>query len=140
MTHIPIALGTAGFLGVLYVALSLRVTLLRWSAKVSIGEGTTQAVAFGKEQEEISPLRAAIRAHANFAEYVPIALILLAWIEAAGASHTLCLILAAMLILARIAHPIGMARKAPNPFRGGGAALTWAMLLIAGLEALKLAL
>jgi uncharacterized membrane protein YecN with MAPEG domain len=140
MTNIPIALGTSGILGILYVALSFRVTLLRWSAKVSIGEGTTQAVAFGKEQEEISPLRAAIRAHANFAEHVPIALILLAGIEAAGASHALCLILAIMLIAARIAHPIGMARKAPNPFRGGGAALTWLMIGIAGLEALKLSL
>jgi uncharacterized membrane protein YecN with MAPEG domain len=140
MTNIPIALGTAGFLGVLYVALSFRVTLLRWSAKVSIGEGATQTVAFGKEQEEISPLRAAIRAHANFAEYVPIALILLAGIEAAGASHALCLILAIMLIAARVAHPIGMARKAPNPFRGGGAALTWLMIGIAGLVALFKAL
>jgi uncharacterized membrane protein YecN with MAPEG domain len=140
MTNIPIALGTAGFLGVLYVALSFRVTLVRWSAKVSIGDGAAPPVAFGKEREELSPLRAIIRSHANFAEYVPIALILLAGIEAAGASQTLCLILAAMLIIARIAHPIGMARKAPNPFRGGGAALTWAMILIAGLEALKLAL
>jgi uncharacterized membrane protein YecN with MAPEG domain len=140
MTKIPIALGTAGFLAILYVVLSVRVVLARWNSKVSIGEGTTEAVAFGKENEEISPLRAAIRSHANFAEYVPIALILLAGIEAAGASHALCLILAIMLIAARIAHPIGMARKAPNPFRGGGLALTLLMIGIAGLVAIFKAL
>jgi uncharacterized membrane protein YecN with MAPEG domain len=139
MTNIPITLGTAGILGLFYVLISVRVTATRWRTRVSVGDDTSQPAAFGTETE-VSPLRIAIRSHANFAEYVPIALILLGGIEAAGASHALCLILAAMLILGRLAHPIGMARKAPNPFRAGGAALTWLMIGIAGLEALKLAL
>jgi uncharacterized membrane protein YecN with MAPEG domain len=135
MTNIPITLGTAGILGIFYVAISFRVTAARWKAKVSVGEDSPQPAAFGTETA-VSPLRIAIRSHANFAEYVPIALILLGGIEAAGANRTLCLILAAMLILGRLAHPIGMARKAPNPFRAGGAMLTWTMIGIAAVEAL----
>jgi uncharacterized membrane protein YecN with MAPEG domain len=134
MTNIPIALFTAGLLGIFYVALSVRVTVARWNTNVSLGEDA-QVAAFGKETE-VSPLRIAIRSHANFVEYVPLALILLAWIEAAGASRILCLVLAAMLILGRLAHPIGMARKAPNPFRAGGAMLTWTMIGIAAVVAL----
>jgi uncharacterized membrane protein YecN with MAPEG domain len=137
MTNIPISLGTAGILGILYVALSFRVTLSRWDSKVSVGDGATPAVAFGKEAEA-SKLRIAIRSHGNFAEYVPISLILLAGIEAAGASRTLCLVLAGMLILSRLLHPIGMARKAPNPFRAGGAVLSWLMILGAAVTAVVL--
>jgi hypothetical protein len=37
------------------------------------------------------------------------------------------------LVVARIAHVIGMARPAPNPFRAVGALVTWALLL--GLSA-----
>jgi hypothetical protein len=135
VTDIPIALGTAGILGILYVALSARVTLARWEFKVSVGDGPTPALPFGKEGEP-SKLRIAIRAHANFAEYVPISLILLAGIEAAGASRTLCLVLAGMLILSRLMHPIGMARKAPNLFRAGGAMLAWLMIVAAAVTAL----
>jgi uncharacterized membrane protein YecN with MAPEG domain len=94
-------------------------------------------VPFGKEAE-VSRLRVDIRSHANFAEYVPISLILLAGIEAAGANRTLCLMLAVMLILSRFMHPIGMARKAPNPLRAGGAILAWLMILGAAVTALLL--
>jgi uncharacterized membrane protein YecN with MAPEG domain len=138
MTNIPITLGTAGILGFFYVVISLRVTAARWKTRVSVGEDTGQPASFGTETA-VSPLRIAIRSHANFAEYVPIALILLGGIESAGANRTLCLILAAMLILGRLAHPIGMARKAPNPFRAGGALLTWTMIGVTAIVALLLA-
>jgi len=138
MTNIPVTLGTAGILGIFYIVISLRVTAARWKTKVSIGENSPQPAAFGTESG-VSPLLIAIRSHANFSEYVPIALILLGGIEAAGTSRTLCIILAAMLILGRLAHPIGMARKAPNPFRAGGALLTWAMIGIAAVVALVMA-
>jgi uncharacterized membrane protein YecN with MAPEG domain len=137
MTNIPIALGTAGILGILYVVLSVRVTRSRWESKVSVGDGSGPAVPFGKE-DETAKLRVAIRSHANFAEYVPLSLILLAGIEAAGANRALCLALAGMLILSRLLHPIGMARKAPNPFRAGGAMLSWLMILGAAVTAVVL--
>jgi hypothetical protein len=46
--------------------------------------------------------------------------------------------LAVMLILSRFMHPIGMARKAPNPLRAGGAILAWLMILGAAVTALLL--
>jgi len=48
--------------------------------------------------------------------------------------------LAVLLIAGRIAHPVGMARKAPNPFRAGGAILTWVVITLASLDALRIAL
>jgi uncharacterized membrane protein YecN with MAPEG domain len=58
-----------------------------------------------------------MRAHANFAEYTPIFLILLAAVElAVGASLWLWGI-AILFILSRLAHPFGMERPAPNFLR-----------------------
>ncbi len=132
MIELPVTLGTAGLLGLLYLALTIAVVRGRWVHKVSIGDGSGQP--------GTGALLVPIRAHANFAEYVPLALILLGGIEYAGAPHILCLILAAMLIIGRIAHPLGMARPAPNPFRAGGACLTWGMIGIASITALVIAL
>jgi uncharacterized membrane protein YecN with MAPEG domain len=128
ISAIPVTLGSAGLLGLFYIVLSLLVVRARGSYKVSIGDGSDKPGAEG--------LAILIRSHGNFSEYVPLALILLGGIEAAGASHTLCLILAAMLIIGRILHPIGLGRPAPNPYRAGGAMLTWTMMIIASIVAL----
>jgi uncharacterized membrane protein YecN with MAPEG domain len=138
MTDIPVALGAAGLLGLIFVFLSVRVTMVRANSKISIGD-SSQTVALGKETEA-SALQIACRSQANFAEYVPIALILLGGIEAAGASHDFCLVLAVLLVAARIAHPIGMSRPAPNPFRAGGALATWLVITLAALDAVRIAL
>ena len=126
---IPVTLATAGLLGLIYMVLSVRVTNERRKTKVSVGDGG-----------DSGPLLVAVRSHANFAEYVPIILILFAGIELAGGSHGLLVILAVLLVAGRIAHPVGMARPAPSPYRAGGAVLTWLVLLIASLWALRLAL
>jgi uncharacterized membrane protein YecN with MAPEG domain len=116
MTDIPVALATAGILGLLFVYLSVRVTMARAKTKISVGDDAQGTVMLGREADA-TPLQIACRAQANCAEYVPIA-----------------------LIAARIAHPIGMTRKAPNPFRAGGALLTWVMIVLAGLDALRIAI
>jgi uncharacterized membrane protein YecN with MAPEG domain len=130
MTPIPITIFTAGLLGLIYLALTVAVARARISSKVMLGDGADAPGAAG--------LKIAIRAHGNFAEYVPLALILLGGIEWAGAPRWLCLLLAAMLVIGRLAHPFGLTRPAPNPFRAGGAMLTWVMLGIASLTALVL--
>jgi len=56
-------------LGIIYVALSFRTLLLRRGADVPIGDG-------GNIQ-----LHRAIRAHANFAEYTPITVLLMFFVE-----------------------------------------------------------
>jgi uncharacterized membrane protein YecN with MAPEG domain len=128
---VPVTLFTAGLLGLIYLALTVGVVRGRFALKLMLGDGAGSPKGDG--------LFVAVRAHANFAEYVPLALILLGGIEWAGAPRLLCIVLAAMLIIGRIAHPLGMGRPSPNPFRAGGAMLTWVMIGIASLTALVIA-
>lgn len=128
---------TAAVLGLIYLVLTARVVAGRIKSKVIIGDGGAELILHGQGKQP-SALHTAIRAHGNFAEYVPLALILLAAVEAVHAPHLLCRVLAAMLVLGRVLHPIGMAKPAPNAFRAGGAMLTWAMIFVASLTALVL--
>ncbi len=70
MMHITLIY--AGLLGLLFLLLSFWVVKRRAQFKVMIGEG------------EAPEMRAAIRAHGNFAEYVPLTLLLMALCELAG--------------------------------------------------------
>jgi uncharacterized membrane protein YecN with MAPEG domain len=125
---------TAAILGLIYMVLTARVVAARLKGKVMLGDGAPA------NSGQPSDLLKAIRAHGNFAEYVPLALILLAAVEACHAPHILCLALAGMLVLGRVLHPIGIALPAPNVFRAGGAMLTWVMIVVASLTALVLVL
>jgi uncharacterized membrane protein YecN with MAPEG domain len=83
-------------------------------------------------------LAVAIRRHGNWTEHVPYAVVLLALLELNGAGagflHTLGLI----LLVARIAHPLGLnAATAKNPLRGLGAFGTLAVSLAAALMLLR---
>jgi uncharacterized membrane protein YecN with MAPEG domain len=103
----------AAALALLNIWLGLRVSRLRFSHKVAIGHGDDKAV------------EARMRAHANFNEYVPIALILMLLIELnVGPSRWLWGV-GAVLVVARVLHPFGMDRPQPSPLRAGGALLTW---------------
>jgi len=138
MIEFPITLAVSGILGLIYVALSLNVSLARVNSKISLGDGSGDVVKVGKEGAA-PRLQIACRMHANFAEYVPLALILLGGIEATGAAHWLVELLAVLLVVARVVHPIGMMRPTPNLFRAGGALLTWAVIGWAAIDALIIA-
>jgi len=113
-----ITLIIAAALGLLNVWLGVRVLRDRFSNKVSLGDG------------DMPLIRARMRAHANFNEYVPIALILMALVEMnVGGSRWLWGI-GALLVVARVLHPFGLERPAPNPYRMLGAVLTFASLLL----------
>ena len=86
----------AGIFGLIYIWLSYGVIKLRLNKKISLGSG-------GDEELEI-----AMRVHSNFIEYVPICLILLWFLEIVTYSSGLSFILACVLILARLAHIIGL--------------------------------
>jgi uncharacterized membrane protein YecN with MAPEG domain len=131
MTSIPVTLGTAGIMGLILLALSFNVTRVRIRTRVISGDG---GGAPGTES-----LAVAMRIQANFVEYVPMILVLMGGIEAAGAPRWLLLALAVALIVARLAHPLGMTMKAPNLPRAGGAMLTWAVLGVAALTAVAIA-
>ncbi|HTQ72586.1 MAG TPA: MAPEG family protein [Acidocella sp.] len=117
-------------LGLIFMLLSGNVARQRFLTRVMIGDGDGQTGA--------ETLRKAVRAQANFAEYVPLILFLLAGDAFAGASAKWVVWPGIALVLARLSHAAGMYRPAPNPLRAGGAMLTWAVLILASLEALYL--
>jgi uncharacterized membrane protein YecN with MAPEG domain len=85
----------AGLLGLVFIGLSLNVVRNRRRARVSLGDGGD------------AELLKAIRAHANFIEYVPMSLILIytsSWVY--GFRTIACL--SVLLLLSRIAHAVGI--------------------------------
>ena len=126
-TLMMVTLVTAGCCGLLYFILSFRVVQLRQAHKISLGDGGSD------------PLLSRIRAHGNFAEYVPIILILMALIEMRTGVTELLTSTGIVLFLVRISHAFGMARTAPNPFRVAGAAGTWIVLIGLSVWAIILA-
>ena len=117
----------AAALGLINIWLGIRVTRIRISHKVSLGSG------------DVPGMEGRIRAHANFNEYVPVALILMLLIEMNVGPSRWLWGLGALLVAARLIHPFGMARPAPNPPRAVGASLTWAVLLALVVWAVMLA-
>lgn len=117
----------AALLALLYLALSVWVVAGRVSTETLHGSGG-------------DPLLKRIRSHANFQEYVPLTLILVGLLEARGASHALVETLLAVLLVARILHPIGMFAppNSPRQFacRGGGIIASLAVLAIAAISLL----
>ena len=124
MTTLPITLTIAGAAVLINVWLGARVSQLRIRHKVSLGDAGNEAVA------------CRMRAHANFVEYAPLFLILLALIELARGSPAWLWGVGILFVLARLAHPFGMDRPAPNPLRAGGTMVTWTVLI--GLAAYAL--
>ena len=85
-----------GILALLYAVLGLQVSRLRRGNQVLFGDGGN------------IKLRSAIRAHANFAEYVPIIVLMVAMLEMSGTPATRVHLLMAALLVARLLHPLGM--------------------------------
>lgn len=94
---LPIVLTATGAAALLNIWLAVRVGQVRTREKVSIGDGGNEAV-----------IRR-MRAHSNFVEFTPIVLILIAVIELAkGTSPTWLWVAAAVYIIGRILHALGM--------------------------------
>jgi uncharacterized protein len=116
-------------LALLYVVLALQVSRLRRGNRVLFGDGDN------------IKLRSAIRAHANFAEYVPIIVLLVAMLEMSGLPAARVHLLMAALLVARLIHPLGM-YVGPRTLqfqicRVGGIVLTLLVLVAAALIALS---
>src|SRR5918996_104147 len=109
----------AALLALWFVVLSLRVVQRRRAAKMSLGDGGDAL------------LQRAIRGQANFAEYVPLALLLLLVIELSRFSLYLVHALGIALLVARLLHGYAMAFR--SEFRFGrlwGAMITFVILVI----------
>ena len=85
----------AGLLTPLFFILTFRVIGARRSAQVVLGDG------------EDPKLQRRIRVHANFAEYVPLALILMACAESVKTPAVLLHAIGVVLLLARVSHAYG---------------------------------
>jgi uncharacterized membrane protein YecN with MAPEG domain len=103
----------AAILALLFIILSIRTIKTRREHKVAIGDGGEKSI-----------LRAS-RVHANFSEYVPFTILLIAILEMQSYSdwmiHGLCI----ALVTARIAHAYGVSQANENfKFRIFGTATT----------------
>jgi len=122
----PIYAAIAAFL---FVYLSVRVIRARQTHKISIGDADNLV------------LRRAMRVQANFAEYVPLALILLAFAEMQGAPGWAIHSLGAALLFGRMMHASGLGRE-PEPanLRTIGMAFTLTVIIVAALTNLGVAI
>src|SRR3979411_759230 len=115
-------------LALIYAVLALQTARLRRDNLVLFGDGDNMK------------LRSAIRAHANFIEYVPIIALLVAMLEMSGTSAIWVHVLMGALLVARLLHPLGMYSK-PRTWRFsagrvGGIMITISVLIAAALFAL----
>lgn len=114
----PITPIYAAILGLIYFALSIRVIKFRRSNKVALG--------YAHKKD----FRRAIRVHANFAEYVPMSLLLLWFLESLTYAALLIHILGVMLIIGRLIHAYGLSQvQEDTRFRVYGMLLTFAVLV-----------
>ena len=123
-----ITLSYLAILGVIYAILSIIVVALRRKLDIPYGDG-------GNEH-----LLHAVRAHSNFAEWVPIVCLLVAGLEMLGQSGLRIHILMGTLLAARVLHPFGIFSAVGTPMylvgRITGALSTWVVLVAASFFAL----
>ena len=108
----------ASVLAILFVALSVRTLRMRHRLKIAVGDAGNQA------------LLRAIRVHSNFAEYVPLSLLLISFVEMSGASALMVHFLGLCLLVGRAVHAYGVSQLNENyAFRVAGMAMTFTTLM-----------
>lgn len=122
---VPITALYAGVLALILGALGYQVGSTRNRTGISILHGDDMDLA------------EKIRRHANFIENVPLALILMCVLELNGAGAGLLHGLGIALVVARIAHPLGLHHdNMRHPLRAIGAGVTFLVTAIAALAAI----
>jgi uncharacterized membrane protein YecN with MAPEG domain len=107
-------------LGVLMVALTIHAIMARAKSGVSLLDGGNPKVA------------EAMRRHGNFAEAVPMALLLMAIAELLGTGTTWLHAVGLLLLVGRVLHPFGITYDKPVTFaRIAGASVTLLATLVA---------
>lgn len=119
MTIVPLF---SAILAILFVLLSVNVIRARRLFKIGLGTGRNKSV------------ERAMRVHANFAEYVPLSLLLLAFLEFNKANSYLVLALCLLLTVGRLSHAFGVSQENEKfVYRVTGMMMTFSALLIAAL-------
>lgn len=118
----PITALYAGLLALLYVVLAVRVIGVRRGARIALGDGGD------------ATLLRRIRVHANFAEYVPLALVLVALAESLKTDPRLLHGFGLLLIFGRFVHAVGVSQAKENfTLRVTGMMATFTVLIGMGL-------
>jgi uncharacterized membrane protein YecN with MAPEG domain len=117
----------AGLLAIFFFALSMRVVAVR--GRVSLGDGGDPAV-----------LRR-MRGHANFAEYVPLILLMMAFLEYQHVAGWQLHAIGITLVVARLLHGIALSFTPKWAFgRFYGTVLTFVLLNVCGIWCIYLGL
>lgn len=112
----------AALLGLIFMGLSIRTIRLRRRYRVGVGDGNH------------TELQRAARVHANFAEYVPLTLLLVYFVETTSESASLTHILCATLLCGRLLHAYGVSQVRENyRYRTIGMVLTFSVIIVACL-------
>jgi uncharacterized protein len=93
---LPVALTTAAGAAVINFWLGLRIGRMRLAEKIFVGDGGNPR------------LLARMRAQLNFAEYVPLVLILIGLVELAAGTSFWLWVVGAVFLLGRVLHAFGM--------------------------------
>ncbi|KTF14515.1 MULTISPECIES: MAPEG family protein [unclassified Pseudoalteromonas] len=107
----------AALLAFYYIYLSFNVIKVRKKEQISLGDNGNVK------------LQRAVRAHANFMEYVPFTIILLFLAEYQGLASHYCNILGAALLIGRVFHNLGIV-EAKLKYRQIGAVATFLVMVI----------
>ncbi|MDQ3494142.1 MAG: MAPEG family protein [Pseudomonadota bacterium] len=128
ITPPTVSLLFAALHALLLIGLSLSVVLQRRSARVGLGDGGDAVLA------------RRIRVQANFIEYVPLALLLLALLELGGLARMWVWAFGSVLLLGRVLHAVGLSGSAgTSKGRLYGTLLTWIGLVAMALTGVWLA-
>lgn len=113
---VPVTALYGAMSALLNVALAANVSRVRAARKVFLGDGGDELVT------------RAVRAHANNAEYVPLAIVLLLILELSGGPSLMLHIIGGVLVTARVIHAAGMLSASLVKGRVLGILLTWATI------------
>lgn len=111
-----------GILGLIFILYAINVIKFRYKSATGLGDGG--------DKELIK----AIRIHGNFAEYIPIIILLMAFYEVNHGQVLLLHIVGVILVLGRIAHAVGLTiSTGPNIYRQFGVLTTFIILIVLSL-------
>jgi uncharacterized protein len=119
----------AAVFAIFFVVLSIRTIRQRRSLKIGLGDAGNK------------DMQRAVRVHANFAEYVPLSLLMIYLVEQSGVYvwflHALCL----GLLAGRLSHAYGVSQTKENyRYRVAGMTLTLATLVTCAAHLLWVAI
>ena len=118
----------AAVFAIFFVVLSIRTIRQRRKLKIGLGDSGN------------NDMQRAMRVHANFAEYVPLSLLMIYLVEQSGVYawfvHALCM----GLLIGRMSHAYGVSQQRENfAFRVTGMTLTFTVLIASAAHLLWVA-